>query len=444
MWNPPTRALVDKAVRSILARQLPDGGFNIYPKGPADVSATVKAYFALKLAGVPADDPRMARARERILALGGIQAANSYVKINLSLFGLYPREHCPSVPPEMMLLPGEFHLPDVVVDAGHRGAALDRAALDPGAPGAGGLHAGGAVPARRAAVGTGAARSLLSWRNLFLVHRPAAEVLGAARLAGAAPEGASARREQWMLERTQHSDGLGAIYPPMMYVIMALDVLGYAADHPGPSWRRSAQFERPAGGRRRAVLLPALLLAGVGHGDRRVSRSANRGTRPRRRCGGAADWLLAKEVRRKGDWSVKRPDTEPSGWYFEFANEFYPDIDDTAMVLLALQARAGVERRSAGGLRSAAPSDWLLGMQSRDGGWAAFDVDNNWELAEQRAVRRPQRDARPDLPGHHRPRAGSAVRAAASTGDASGRPARRRVPAAARRSRTEAGTGAGA
>ena len=106
-WTPPNRPQIDRAVQSILARQLPDGGFNIYPKGPGDVSATVKAYFALKLAGVPVDDPRMTRARTRILELGGIQAANSYVKINLSLFNLYPREGAPSIPPELMLL-GNF------------------------------------------------------------------------------------------------------------------------------------------------------------------------------------------------------------------------------------------------------------------------------------------------------------------------------------------------
>jgi len=93
VWNPPTRDLVDRAVRSILARQLPDGGFNIYLNGPSEISATVKAYFALKVSGLPPDGPELARARKRILALGGIQAANSYVKINLSLFGLYPREN---------------------------------------------------------------------------------------------------------------------------------------------------------------------------------------------------------------------------------------------------------------------------------------------------------------------------------------------------------------
>src|SRR5690349_12774879 len=103
VWSPPTRKLVDKAVRSILARQLPDGGFNIYPHGPSEVSASVKAYFALKLAGIHVDDDRMVRLRERILSLGGIQAANSYVRLNLSLFNLYPSEGVPSVPPEMIL-----------------------------------------------------------------------------------------------------------------------------------------------------------------------------------------------------------------------------------------------------------------------------------------------------------------------------------------------------
>ena len=107
-WEPPTRPLVEKAVRSILDRQLADGGFNIYVDGPSEVSASVKAYVALKLAGVPPADSRMERLRDRILALGGIQAANSYVKVNLSLFDLYPREHCPTIPPESVLLP--FHL----------------------------------------------------------------------------------------------------------------------------------------------------------------------------------------------------------------------------------------------------------------------------------------------------------------------------------------------
>ena len=108
IWNPPSRERIDKAVQSILARQTPDGGFSIYPHGPADVSASVKAYFALKVTGISPNDSRMLRLRERILELGGLQAANSYVRINLSLFDLFPREACPSIPPELILLPGKL------------------------------------------------------------------------------------------------------------------------------------------------------------------------------------------------------------------------------------------------------------------------------------------------------------------------------------------------
>ncbi len=107
-WQPATRPLVDRAVASILARQLPDGGFSIYTQGPSEVSASVKSYFALKLAGLAVDDVHMVHLRKRILELGGIQAANSYVKVNLSLFDLYPRQYCPSIPPEIVLLPFQF------------------------------------------------------------------------------------------------------------------------------------------------------------------------------------------------------------------------------------------------------------------------------------------------------------------------------------------------
>ena len=167
LWWPATRPLIDKAVRAILARQLPDGGFNIYAGGPAEVSASVKAYFALKLAGVPAGDPCLARARERILDLGGIQATNSYVKINLSLFGLYPREGCPSVVPEVMLLPGDFLYQ---MSAWTRAIVVPVAivqALNPGRPVPGGFtlaelfQPGVSASFRRSP-------ELLSWRNLFL------------------------------------------------------------------------------------------------------------------------------------------------------------------------------------------------------------------------------------------------------------------------------------
>jgi squalene-hopene/tetraprenyl-beta-curcumene cyclase len=371
-WNPPTAVRIQKAARAILERQLPDGGFNIYTGGPADVSATVKAYCALKLAGIGADSDPLRWARARILTLGGLQAANSYVKINLSLFGLYPREHVPSIPPEIVMLPGDMlyemsswtrsilvPLSIVLARGSNRrppaGFTLDELLL----------------PGASLALPKGKGLALL-FRHLDRVFK-LWEKRGPERVRNAAIREA----EHWILDRTRHTEGLGAIYPAMMYFIMALDALGYSEDHPDlvEAIRHFESLLIDTGDRfifqpcvspiwDTAICAFALGEAGV-TGDARMTR--------------AADWLISKEVRRKGDWSVKRPDTEPSGWAFEFANEFYPDIDDTAMVLLALlhakasnpTAQAAAERRAI---------NWLLAMQSGDGGWAAFDVDNDWAL----------------------------------------------------------------
>jgi len=373
VWNPPTRQKIDRAVRSILERQLPDGGFNIYPHGPADLNATVKAYFALKVAGVPMDDPRMLQARERILALGGIQHANSYVKINLSLFGLFPREHCPSVPPEMIVVPGRWI---------YRMSSWTRAIVVPLAI----VHALNQVRPVPAGFNLqelflpGATFSyrhnekLFSWRNFFFLADRLLKFLERHHIQ-AIRRRAVRQCERWMIERTRYSDGLGAIYPPMMYIIMALDLLGYPPDHPDRV-EAETQFARlmvddgerfffqPCFSVVWDTAIAAFALGESGHAPGALETTA--------------DWLLTKEVRRQGDRVVMRPGLEPSGWYFEFANEFYPDIDDTAMVLLALRhasakngaAQQATERRALA---------WLLGMQSKDGGWAAFDADNDWE-----------------------------------------------------------------
>ena len=183
--------------------------------------------------------------------------------------------------------------------------------------------------------------------------------------------------ERWMLDRMRLSDGLGAIYPGIMYSIMAMDALGYERDHPDllEAIRQfhkliletDDQFQfQPCVS---PVWDTAIAMFALGE----------MGTANPQAMTAATDWLLTKEVRRKGDWSVKRPDLTPGGWAFEFANEYYPDIDDTAMVLLAFQhARASDPEKQARAERRAI--NWLLGMQSSDGGWAAFDVDNNWQM----------------------------------------------------------------
>lgn len=372
-WEPPNRDQIDRAVASILERQLPDGGFNIYPGGPTEISATVKAYFALKLAGLDVQDPRLQAARRCILERGGLEAANSYTKINLSFFGLYPRSACPSIPPELILLPFNFI---------YQMSSWTRAIVIPLAI----VHASNPqrpVPdgfdlrelfLRYPPRGVKCYVDKLGWKQLFLTLDRLAkywERFGSRSIRQKAIRAC----ERWMLERTRYSDGLGAIYPPMMYLIMALDVLGYAPNHPD---RVEAErqfnnlmvddgerfFFQPCFSVVWDTAIAAFALGRAGLAEHAVLQRAEQ-------------WLLSKEVRRKGDWSIKRPKTEPSGWYFEFANEFYPDIDDTAMVLLALsETHSGSPAWQAARHRAV---KWLLDMQSSDGGWAAFDVDNNWE-----------------------------------------------------------------
>ena len=373
-WNPPTRRLIEKAVRSILARQLPDGGFNIYAHGPSEINATIKAYTALKLAGLTYDDPDLARARERILALGGLQRANSYVKVNLSLFGLYPREHTPSIPPEFMLL-GKFIYE---MSSWTRAIVIPLSivhAMNPRRPAPAGFTLNELFLAG-APLEFPDNEGFLSWRNFFLKTDRFLKLWERHIWRGVRVK-AIRRAEEWMIERTRHTDGLAAIYPPMMYVIMALDLLGYPKDHPEVREAERQFFNLLVDDERGFFFQPCFSVVwDTAIAAYALGESGLASHDALRRC---ADWLLTKEVRRKGDWAVKRPDVEPSGWYFEFANEFYPDIDDTAQVLLALhhaQASSGSAHDAC--VRRAV--DWLLAMQSKDGGWAAFDVDNNWEF----------------------------------------------------------------
>ena len=374
-WLPPNRAQILRAADRILSRQLPDGGFNIYVDGPSEISASVKAYFALKLAGVPVETDRMARLRERILELGGLQAANSYTKVNLSLFGLYPREDTPSIPPEILLLPGKLLYQ---MSSWTRAIVVSLAivhAHDPKRPVPAGFNLDEImIPGGSTAFGD--EDSWLSWRKTFVQSDRILklwESYGFARIRKAALK----KCEHWMLERMKHAEGLGAIYPPMQYSIMALDVLGYAPDHPVRA-EALRQFDRlmvddgntlffqPCFSPVWDTAIGAYALGEAGYAD---SPALTR----------AADWLLAREIRRAGDWSVKRPYTEPSGWAFEYQNDWYPDIDDTAMVMLAFPHLKATDSRAHSATRRRA-LDWLFAMQSKDGGWAAFDVDNNWEI----------------------------------------------------------------
>ena len=371
-WNPPNRDRIRKLVRYLWKNQMPDGGWNLYAKGPAEINASVKAYTALRIAGAARDSPRMRTARERILSLGGLQACNSYTRINLSFFGLFPRQFVPTVPAEILIVPGSFLnemsswtrtiiVPlSIIQGVGTQrsvpsGLTLDELMLP-------GIRV--AMPKK------GLASELFLHADKLLKQweRRGIQKIRTKSIAAA---------ERWMIEHTHYSEGLGAIYPAMMYAVMAMDALGYERDQPDLVQamhhfddliieRGDSIDVQPC---KSPVWDTAIAAFALGEaGDIDPTRLTQ-----------AADWLLSKEVRRKGDWSAKRPELRPSGWAFEFANEFYPDIDDTAMVLLALQhARASDPSRQARVERRA--MDWLIGMQSADGGWAAFDADNDWQL----------------------------------------------------------------
>jgi squalene-hopene/tetraprenyl-beta-curcumene cyclase len=371
-WTPPTMAKIRKAVQAILDDQRLDGGWNIYEPGPSEINATVRAYTMLKMTGMDINEPRMKKARELILRMGGIQACNSYTKLNYSLFDLFPRKYVPTIPPEILIIPG-----NVLYEM----SSWTRTIIVP-------LSLVQAVGGTKLTPGLRRIDELIHpHRKLALARkdRIANLFIQADKLfkrwerkgVQAIRDRAIRAAEHWMLDRLQYTDGLGAIYPAMMYAIMAMDALGYERDHPDLELALRQFDDLILEGERSLIFQPckspvwdtaiaAFALGEQGEGDAAAMQ----------RC---ADWLLSKEIRRKGDWAAKRPDLKPSGWAFEFANEFYPDIDDTAMVLLALLHAKGSdpERQLRAEERAVA---WLLGMQSSDGGWAAFDVDNNWQF----------------------------------------------------------------
>jgi squalene-hopene/tetraprenyl-beta-curcumene cyclase len=381
---------VAKAARYVLSQQMPDGGWNNYPGGPAELSVSVKAYFALKLAGHDPQAPYMRRARDLIRDLGGAARCNSFTKFYLALLGQLPYANCPAVPPEMMLLPRWAYFNVYAMSSWTRTIVVPLSIFY--------AH----KPIRRLPEELGITelfveppdtpflphpptRRWLTWTNFFLVLDWAIKRVERWSW-GALRRAALRRAERWLLDHFADSDGVGAIFPPMIYTVICLRCLGYADDSPEMRWALrqldDLMIEEDDTLRLQpcfspvwdtALTLNALADAGVPGRHPAVQQ--------------AVGWLLDKEVRRPGDWSVRFPDLEPGGWFFEYQNGFYPDTDDTAMVLMAL-ARTGQATEpvpwwtnghgAADGPSGVRPAvrravNWLLAMQNRDGGWAAFD-----------------------------------------------------------------------
>ena len=369
---------IAKLANYVRRRQLPDGGWNIYPGGPSELNATCKAYFALKLAGDSTNTPHMTQARETAHRLGGLEHTNSYVRFYLALVGAVGWELVPSIPPELMLLPNWFYLNIYEMSSWTRGIVIPMAILsavrpDWRLPERAHVDELFNDPARKTAAFDWS-EQLVSWKNFFLA------VDRGLKLYEKLPwkplrQRALREAKSWMLNHIERTEGLAAIYPAMMNSIFALMALGHGPDDP-LTWREIREFSRfeiEEGETIRmqpcvspvwdtCIAMVALEEAGLPPDHAALVK--------------AADWMLSKQVLGPGDWQVKNKDAEPGGWAFEFRNDFYPDVDDTAFVLMALQrVKYADPTRMEGAIRRGI--QWLLSMQNRDGGWGAFDRDNN-------------------------------------------------------------------
>ncbi len=370
---------LEQAARWIRSQQRADGTWANFEGGPGDLSTTIEAYAALRLAGDGVDDEHLARAREFILGHGGLEASRVFTRIWLALFGEWSWDELPAMPPELILLPkwAPLNVYDWACWARQSVVPITVVAtLRPVRPLPFTLRElrTGVTPDPGPQSGVAKAFNLLD-KGLKAYHRRPVHPLRKTSFRKAA---------EWIIARQEADGGWGGIQPPWVYSILALHLLGYSLEHPvlvaaingldgflvheqtpdGPV-RRLEACQSPIWDA--CLAITALLDAGAAPDDPAVVRGAQ--------------WLLAEEVTVPGDWQVKRPDLAPAGWAFEFANDIYPDVDDTAEVVLALDrvgdanvpGLAGAVRRGI---------EWTIGMQSRDGGWGAFDADNTRRLVE--------------------------------------------------------------
>ena len=379
------RGVERRAVTYLTRRQNEDGGWSLFEGGPCDLSATIKIYFAMKMAGVSPEDPVMLRAGARIRAMGGPAEANVFCKILLALFGEYDWNGVPTMPVEIMLLPTPFFLFNIyevsywsrcvivplliVMDRKPVKWLSRHLTLDELWP-EGREHTSLRFPR----VPEPFSWRGLFWKSFFIAVDDGLKIWERFSPRPLRKRAIEAARE-WLEERTAVPGGLGGIYPAMANSILALRLLGLPDDHPlvlgqikeiealavdrgdelyyqpcpSPVWDTS-------------LAANALIESDLPPDHPALQR--------------AGEWMLSKQVLVPGDWKVKRPHVQPGGWAFQYDNDFYPDLDDAAMVLMALEKIRGMDADRVR-LAKERGVGWFLGMQNEDGGWASFDADNN-------------------------------------------------------------------
>ncbi len=367
-----------KMANYLLSKQTEEGFWTIYYGGPGDLSTTVEAYFALKLAGYPADHPAMVKARAFILDNGGIIKTRVFTKIFLALFGEFAWFGVPSMPIELILLPNWAYFNMYELSSWSRATIIPLSIVMterpvrklPPASRVQELYVRPPSPIDYTFTKED---GIFTWKNFFIGVDHILKVYESNPIRPFKKK-AMLTAENWVLEHQEITGDWGGIQPAMLNSVLALHCLGYANNHPAVAKGLEALdnfcIESEDSLVLQSCISPvwdtALALKALVDSDVPNDHPA---------LVKAAQWLLDKEIRKAGDWKVKSPELEPGGWAFEFLNDWYPDVDDSGFVMMALKDVAVKDRKSMDTAIKRGIS-WCLGMQSKNGGWGAFDKDN--------------------------------------------------------------------